>query len=79
MNLKGDEGRQAPVTILWNSQKAEEHRIQETDAINHWGMEGRTRGSTKWVADFGSKAKKGPHQKGQLVWIKNSSAPEVMQ
>lgn len=67
MNLKENEGRQAPVTVLQISQKAEKRGIQETDAINNWGMEGRTRGSTKWVAAFGSKAKKGPHQKGQLV------------
>lgn len=29
MNLKGDEGRQAPVTVLRISQKGEERGIQE--------------------------------------------------
>lgn len=47
MNLKGDEGRQAPVTVLQISQKAEERGIQETDAINSCGKEDGTRGSTK--------------------------------
>lgn len=79
MNLKGDEGRQPPVTVLWISQKAEERGIQETDAINHWGIEGKTRGSTKEVAAFGSKVKKRPRKKGQLVWKRNSPAPGVMQ
>lgn len=35
MNLKEDEGKQAPVTVLQISQKAEKRGIQETDAINN--------------------------------------------
>lgn len=79
MNLKGDEGRQAPVTVLQISQKAEERGFQETDAIKSWGMEGRTRGSTKWVAAFGSKAKKMAPPKMAAGVMEELPDPGVMQ